>query len=171
MVSVDSRREEIEGLAAELMGCLDELIEAFRKLLRLAEEKQQRIMRRDGPGLVSLVEQQAEAAEQLGRLEERRAQLAERAGWEGNASQWVAELPAPLRQQADAKLATLRELADRLSHQHAVNERLLEEELAYIRFALDVLEGPQAEDVTYGPDAGEGRSATGAKRSLFDFKA
>lgn len=170
MMAYDSP-QQAEKLAAELIGCLDELIEAFHKLLRLAEEKQERIMRRDGPGLVSLVEQQAQAAEHLGQVEERRAQLAERAGWQGNGAQWVEALPSPLRQQADGKLAALRELAQRLADQNAVNERLLEEELAYIRFALDVLEGPQAEDMTYGPELGEGRGAPGAKRSLFDLKA
>lgn len=168
---------------AELDRCLARTVERLGRLGQLAEEKQRLIMERRGRELVPLLEEEAQVAQEVARLEEERQALVQRlgvAGEGGPASAWLERIPAGLQPRMRELVGQLRERVERLAAQNAVNESLLREELAYVRFALETLAGPSAEDFVYRPgDIATGGThpgregappGDGAGRPLFDFK-
>jgi len=160
---------------------LRSMVGTMERLELLAREKRERIAARDGAGLVKVLEEEAELAEALARAEERRQEMAEALGLGGVPfAQWRRAVPPAMWPSLEGLGERLRELTRSLAAHQAVVEGLVEQELAYIQFALSALTGPQAADYMYGPSAagvsgtgaGPGRpGAGGTGRSLFDLKA
>lgn len=184
-------------------GSSDGLVEILQRqqailqdLLALAEEKRALILNRQASRVAALLGDESAAAQELARLEEARRSWGGRRGLDpdGSLDAWLQHLPEPERHAVIEAARQLRELASRLAAQNAVNQALLQQELAYIEFAVNILRGPDPADMIYGPPAHgtanaagvDGRSAQGTGssvpqgpgtgsqavgRSLFDFQA
>lgn len=160
---------------------LRSMVGTMERLEALARQKRERIAARDGAGLVKVLEEEAELAEALARAEERRQAMAEELGLAGVPfEQWREAVPPAAWLALEGIGRRLRELTRALAAHQAAIDGLVQQQLAYVQFALSALTGPQAADYVYGPpaagDGGAGAApgrpgAATTERSLFDLKA
>src|SRR5690554_43748 len=157
------------------------MVGTMERLEALARQKKERIAARDGAGLVKVLQEEAELAEALARAEERRQELAGELGLADLPfDRWQDAVPPGTWPAFEGLGRRLRELTRTLAAHQAAIDGLIQQQLAYVQFALSALTGPQAADYVYGPpaagDGGAGAAggrpgSTATERSLFDLKA
>lgn len=160
---------------------LRSMVGTMERLEALARQKRDRIAARDGAGLVKVLEEEAELAEALARAEERRQEMADELGLaDVPFEQWREAVPPAAWPVLYGLGGRLRELTRVLAAHQAAIDGLVQQQLAYVQFALGALTGPQAADYVYRPpaagDGGAGAAggrpgSTATERSLFDLKA
>lgn len=195
------RPSSADASSPGLLEILQEQQATVKDLLAMAQQKHDYILQRQPSQLAELVSQETETAHRLARLEEARRLWGSRLGLDpdGSLETWLEHLPPAEREAITREARQLRQLASSLAAQNALNQALLQQEMAYIEFAVNMLRGPDPADLTYGPPGSQGTAAAapgtggpgapgtgssspqgagspgagsqGLGRSLFDFQA
>ncbi|MBO8126915.1 MAG: flagellar protein FlgN [Firmicutes bacterium] len=168
----------MEQTITDLLAVLDEEISLHRELLKLAEEKKA-ILTGRLPVYLAKLEQingkEAQLAQSVAAAERKRIQITD-----DLASQVGSHLAATLLELAEAigppeneglleRRHTLGQLLSELKAVNALNRKLLDRELAYVNFCLNLLTGTDDSKQGYS-DVGS-KQKTACRRNILDWKA
>ncbi|QWU15873.1 FlgN protein [Paenibacillus sophorae] len=145
------------GLTA-LIEFLERLDETHLQMLDLAAAKKQAIMDNKVEGLIEILNRESKLVKLVGQLEEQRAQAAydflQGVGIRSNLNLNLTELSRLVFDPEDkARLlhiqGQLADTLDRLKKANELNQKLIEQSLAFIDYSLDLLVGRPNQDITY----------------------
>lgn len=161
----------------DLTAILDEEITIYRELLQLAKNKQKTLLdeARELQTIEAINAREVQLAQEIANAEKRRLQIMDDlASHQGSHSPALTlmDLAQLLGAPADQYLLERREaisnLLAELKELNAFNKKILEQELAFIDFSLNLFTGETGRQ-GYSPAGGKQKAATG--RSFLDWKA
>ncbi|MDT3428015.1 flagellar biosynthesis/type III secretory pathway chaperone [Paenibacillus forsythiae] len=153
-----------------LIQLLERLDETHLQMLDLAAAKKQAIMDNKVEVLIEILNRESKLVKLVGQLEEQRTQAAyaflQGVGIRSNLNLNLTELSRLVFDPEDkARLlhiqGQLADTLDRLKKANELNQRLIEQSLAFIDYSLDLLVGTPNQDITYQHPANRDHAAKG----------
>jgi flagellar biosynthesis/type III secretory pathway chaperone len=163
-----------------LIDTMQELLDAHEALLKLAQEKQEVLIKGDVERLSLLLKEEGRLVKQIGKLESERQfqarDLAVRYHIPQEEDLTLDRLLAKIPEESGKAQVTdlahkLRDVIGRLKQQNELNMRLTQDALQAVNYSLELLTRAE-EEITYSKPTGQAQSTPpSAGRGFFDAKA
>lgn len=166
--------EEVSKYVEQLIEILNREYEGYAEYSKLAEEKQKVILAGDVKALDGIVEQEQEWIVTMGKMEQIRKVIIGNILLENNVERVenITELseyiPEPQRTELLKIRDDLGKLLEKIQDINELNGKLIQQNLDYIHFHINILTGAESGTGTYGNKA-DGKDVQ-QKRNLFDAK-